>query len=52
MDDYKHCMRYIRNTTFKTEHLRMLLDIQYDAYSIEGFSKPDFDTMIYYIVTT
>ena len=42
----------------KTEHvnnieqLRSLLDIRNGPYYIEGFLKPDIDTMIEYIATT
>ena len=57
-DEYNHCMKCIRKPKLKTEHvnnieqLRSLLDIRNGAYYIEGFLKPDIDTMIEYIATT
>ena len=57
-DEYNHCMKCIRKPKLKTEHvnnieqLRALLDIRNGAYYIEGFLKPDIDTMIEYIATT
>ena len=50
-------MRSIRKANLKTEHVnnieqvKTLLDICNGAYSIDGVSKPDIDTMIDYIAT-
>ena len=44
-DEYNHCMRYIRKSNLKTEHvnnieqLRTLLHIRNGAYYIEEFLK-------------
>ena len=52
-----NCMRSFRNANLKTKHVnniehpRTLLYIRYDAYSIEGVSRHDIDTMIEYIAT-